>query len=669
MKTMRRIIAIALFGILILAVSVSAQYPTHTIAEIQEVPIGEDSSHFEGDTVHVSGIITGGTGLYYAGAGVTYYMEMPGGGPWSGIIAYGASADEFPTLIPGDSISVNALVSEYPYPYDPPFTCNMTELLIVPGSFQFHSFGNPEPVPEVITAVILDSTGVPGVADSLAEQYEGVYVRLYEVTVDSLVIYSSTSTWVCHDTTGHSFCVREASDSISYLPTVGTHFSYVSGVIYHRFDMYSVQPRYMRDIQFPSGAPVIGNVTYSPEHPFSDDPVTISANVFDDSTVVDVRLIYRFNLGSWSTVHMTGGENNNYFFTLPALPAGWRVDFYIEAQDNGGHIRKEPSEAPFNFYSYTILQPRTMTISEAKVDVDNNFVPDLVDSAVILTGIAISNNYSDTRTDFFMEDGQAGIDVIMFVGIVNIAIGDSVKATGIISQYYGKTQLEVYSTSRLQNLGHVSLRDTLVMTCAQLGDIVGEQYEGRLVRVIGATISPDPDPWPALGVSATMTITDRTGNLALRIDRYTNIPGQDMPVDQQNIVGCLGQYTYNNPADDGYQITPRMFADFVDTVITSVDEDNNLPRATSLAQNYPNPFNPSTSISFYLAQPGNVNLAIYDILGQKVFELNQNDVAAGDHNIIWEGVNFAGKSVASGVYFYCLKSGDFSKTKQMMLLK
>jgi len=663
---MKRVIAIALFSLLILAVNVSA-YETVSIRQIQEVPIGRDSSLYEGDTVHVGGVVTGGTGLYYAGAGVSFYMEMPEGGPFSGIMSYSPNAEEIPTLIPGDSISFDCEVSEYGYPYDPPYTSNMTELFIVPGSFTFHSFGNPEPAPLEITAEPLDSTGGHRMhADSLGEQYEGVYVRIYEVTVDSVIVYTSTSTWVCHDTTGHTFCVREASDSISYLPTVGTHFASVSGVIYHRFDIYSVQPRYMRDIQFPSGAPIIGNVEYTPEHPFEDDQVTVSANVFDDVMVDDVRLFYRFNLGSWSSVHMTGDENNDYTFTLPVLPAGWRVDFYIEAEDDEGNIRKEPSEAPFNFYTYNILSPSAMTIAEAKVDADNNFVPDLVDSAAILTGIVTSINYSDTHTDFFMQDGEAGITVLDLFDLVAVSIGDSVTATGVISQYYGKTQLQVDSADRFV-IGGTGVFDTLTMTCAELGDIVGEQYEGRLVKIMNVLITADPDPWPSLGSYATMTIEDATGSLALRIDSYTDIDGQNQPEGPQNIVGCLGQYTYSTPPNDGYQITPRMFVDFED--YNSIDEDDNLPRQTSLAQNYPNPFNPSTTVSFYLAKQGDVNLAIFDVLGQKVFEVNQRGVAAGDHNIVWNGVNFAGKSVSSGVYFYRLRSGDFSETKQMMLLK
>ncbi len=665
---MNKAMVMAMLGVLVLAAFSFAQYPEVSIRDIQEVPVGEDSSHYEGDTVHVGGIVTAGTGLYYAGDGVTFYMEMAEGGPFSGVMAYNPSPDNFPTLIPGDSITVDALVSEYGYSpsYDPPWTCNMTELFIVPGTWDFHSFGNPEPEPIVVTADLIDSTGG---ADSLAEQFEGCYIRVYDVTVDSLVVYSSSATWVCHDSTGHQFMVREASDSIAYLPTVGTQFEYVNGVVYHRFDNYNLQPRYMRDIAFPSGAPIIGNIEWYPDHPFENDAVNISANVFDpDGEVNIVRLYYRLNLGSWINVRMSEGSDNDFFYNIPPLPAGTRIDFYIWADDDEGNERTEPSEAPWNFKTYVILNPREMTIAEAIVDADENFIPDMLDSAAILTGIATSYNFGSGRTDFFMQMDDAGIDVILFSDEATISIGDSVQATGVIAQYYGKNQLEVSEVDRITNFGEAEgIVDPVSVTCAQLNEGNGELYEGRVVVLSPCIITADPDPWPAGGESATMTINDGTGDLMMRIDYGTDIPGQPMPTVPQQITGCLGQYSYNNPPNDDYQLMPRMYADFQDA--GDVDDEVALPVQTALSQNYPNPFNPSTAIMFSLAEQCDVELSIYDVLGRKVYEVYQSDVAVGNHSITWHGEDSFGNSVASGVYFYRIEAGDFVDSKQMMLLK
>jgi|YelNatPaOPRAMG01_1025707.scaffolds.fasta_scaffold00247_4 hypothetical protein len=92
--------------------------------------------------------------------------------------------------------------------------------------------------------------------------------------------------------------------------------------------------------------------------------------------------------------------------------------------------------------------------------------------------------------------------------------------------------------------------------------------------------------------------------------------------------------------------------------------DNNLPATYKLSQNYPNPFNPSTTINYSLPKSGLVTLKVYNILGQVVATLvNQNQVA-GNYN-----VSFDASRLASGVYFYSIKAGNFSEVKKMMLLK
>lgn len=94
-----------------------------------------------------------------------------------------------------------------------------------------------------------------------------------------------------------------------------------------------------------------------------------------------------------------------------------------------------------------------------------------------------------------------------------------------------------------------------------------------------------------------------------------------------------------------------------------------LPKVYNLAQNYPNPFNPDTRINYDLPKDGKVNLVVYNTLGQKVRTLVDGQVEAGYRYVVWDGRDAFGVSVASGVYFYRLKAGDFTAVKRMMLLK
>ena len=95
---------------------------------------------------------------------------------------------------------------------------------------------------------------------------------------------------------------------------------------------------------------------------------------------------------------------------------------------------------------------------------------------------------------------------------------------------------------------------------------------------------------------------------------------------------------------------------------TGVEEEG--PAAFDVAQNSPNPANPTTAIGFTLAEAGNVTVDIYNVAGQKVDTLVNEFMDPGSHSVVWDG-----SDLSSGVYFYTVKSGDFSKTMKMTLLK
>ena len=103
---------------------------------------------------------------------------------------------------------------------------------------------------------------------------------------------------------------------------------------------------------------------------------------------------------------------------------------------------------------------------------------------------------------------------------------------------------------------------------------------------------------------------------------------------------------------------------------TGVDKSENVPIAYNIFQNYPNPFNPSTKIAFSVGTQCNVSLRIFDILGREITTLISGIQTAGEHTVEWNGKNSEGQSVASGMYFYQLRTNDgFISTKKMLMLK
>ena len=95
------------------------------------------------------------------------------------------------------------------------------------------------------------------------------------------------------------------------------------------------------------------------------------------------------------------------------------------------------------------------------------------------------------------------------------------------------------------------------------------------------------------------------------------------------------------------------------------------PRTFSLSQNYPNPFNPSTSIDFSISkrQEGQIDLTVYNILGQKVKMIASGNFVDGTYSVVWNGDSDNGGRVASGVYYYKLSTKAGSLTRKLVLLK
>jgi hypothetical protein len=99
------------------------------------------------------------------------------------------------------------------------------------------------------------------------------------------------------------------------------------------------------------------------------------------------------------------------------------------------------------------------------------------------------------------------------------------------------------------------------------------------------------------------------------------------------------------------------------------DPLESLPTTFTLAQNYPNPFNATTTISYWLARGGRVEISVLNVLGETVKTILDEYQGAGSHSIVWDGTDAAGAEVATGIYLYRIQLGDCHTTKKMLLLK
>jgi hypothetical protein len=113
---------------------------------------------------------------------------------------------------------------------------------------------------------------------------------------------------------------------------------------------------------------------------------------------------------------------------------------------------------------------------------------------------------------------------------------------------------------------------------------------------------------------------------------------------------------------------------FYDNVVfrfySIVDVPDNSPASgLTLRQNYPNPFNPQTRIEFALDQPGSVDISVFDLAGRRIATLQQGELAAGEHQVTWNGRTDSGGAAAAGQYRYVLKTATGQVSRSMILLK
>ena len=136
-------------------------------------------------------------------------------------------------------------------------------------------------------------------------------------------------------------------------------------------------------------------------------------------------------------------------------------------------------------------------------------------------------------------------------------------------------------------------------------------------------------------------------------------------------VNSTGGFSFNMTFSGGELSEPLNYDFTFNTADNAgIENENQIPGSpAALSQNFPNPFNPSTSIAFDLQENGHVSIEIYNLKGEKVKTLINRFIQAGDHSIIWTGDDDNGNNVSSGIYFYKMKTGRYTSTKKMSLMK
>ncbi len=263
-------------------------------------------------------------------------------------------------------------------------------------------------------------------------------------------------------------------------------------------------------------------------------------------------------------------------------------------------------------------------IAVAFKDLDSNYFPDLLDSTVTITGVVTVPLGLFSSREVYIQDNTGGVCLYSTNFPVSLTYGDSIIATGTVSQYRGKNELTDFTYQRLKQ------------GCAlpQPVDINGaiantEVNEGSLVRIKvsyfgGFLLEPTAyTAWDTLNIA-----------FKVYINAGTNIPGHLVPSDTFYLTGIKSQYTTSSVPDDGYELLPRDTADFSHLFVMPQLKTISIcqtPGADGVSSKYvdslvlvegvitgPNYSFASGSPSFYV-QDNTAGINVYNAVGDSLF--------------------------------------------------
>lgn len=636
-----------------------------------------------GDTVSIRGIVTMPTGLSYAGAGIKFILSEIGGGAWNSILSYHPDSTAYPTLYEGDVIEMSGYIGEYRTG-----PSNMTEFWIT-SPIKLVDLGQPIPNPDPVATGDLR-------LPVTAEQWGNCMVYVGDATL--INVNPAFELYEVDDGTGGVLVDDDSDSLVQYYdthpkPPLGTIADSIRGWLYHHYGSYAdstaykLEPLYMSDIAWGAGPPSVSNVTRNVGAPTSSDAVTITAKVVTNLEIADVTINYEVITGGvssgYQTAAMTFVSDEMYEGNIPAQAANCFVNYYVTATDNISQSTTAPADLSVQNYCY-VVKDGPLSIY------DIQYTPwELANSPfegynVAVTGIAtVDTSANNLYKAYSIQDAEAAWSGVFVFGVkIPLNRGDEVTVYGKVTDYnpdyhykWDNNTVILADSVKVLSSGNSANATPVPTGTLKTNTMEAEAYEGVLVEISNATlisVNPydatfDDGSGPCLLDGDFMLARDQDANTTFYVndtDGYLVAFGDTVQIGD-TIGKIRGVFTFSFGT---HKIELRNSFDF--GYVTGVNDNVKMqPLSYRLEQNFPNPFNPETRIYFEIPQSHQVKVLIYNILGQKVRSLVNDNFNAGHHIINWDGRDDYGNIVPTGVYLYRIKAGEFIACKKMLMMK
>jgi hypothetical protein len=636
-----------------------------------------------GDTLKIHGVVTMPTGLSYAGPGIKFILSEIGGGPWSSILSYHPDSTAYPTLLEGDVVEMSGYIGEYRTG-----PSNMTEFWIT-SPINIIDIGQPIPEPDMVTTGDLR-------LPVTAEQWGNCMVYVKDAPI--VDVNPAFELFALDDGTG-SVLVDDDSDSlvnfydVNPVPPLGTIADSIRGWVYHHYGSYAdstaykLEPLYMWDIKWGAGPPAIADVQRDIGIPSSSDNVKITAKIATNLTITEAKIYYQTIYGlqpeDYESVAMTNVSGDTYEGEIPAMLDGSFVNYFVVAVDDKGQSTTVPADTSIQNLCY-VVKDGELTIEDIQYTPWELATSPLEGYKVEVTGyVTVDTAANHLYGAYSIQHVEAPWNGIFAFGIAaDLQRGDEVAVYGTVTDYnpdwgFKWDNNTVILTDSFKVLSSGNPMSTVAVLTGDLTDTspVIESYEAVLVELTNPTLVSvnsydatfDDGSGPCLVDGDFMLARDQDANSTFYVndtDGYLVAFGDTLyPGD--TVENIRGIFTFSFGT---FKIELRDGNDF--GMYVGVDTNFKARLLTyRLDQNFPNPFNPETRIYFEIPQMHQVKVAIYNVLGQKVRLLTNDQFNAGHHVINWDGRDDSGNVVPTGVYVYRIKAGSFIASKKMLLMK
>lgn len=641
----KHLFSVALIMCLIGVGTASAQYTN--IDDIQVYTAGLPDSPYAGTSVTVLGVVYE-RGQYSSGS---HYIQSANG---SGISIYlsGGGADL------GDEVEVTGTVGAY-----------SGEIQLGSPSFAVLSSGNTViPTPTELSACF---------------DYE-----LVGTLVSTVGIVTSVS--------APNFFITNGSDTLQvYIDSttgidlgavnVGDEYKVTSPLITFNTTI-ELKPRFQSDLvedPFGDTVPIIADVNAANWIIGSADPLVITATISDNSAIASATLYYADSdgttQGAFTSVAMANIGGDTYEGTIPGGHSGAQVDFYVEATDDGAQTVTSPGAAPTTFMTASVGFTSLYDVNTVHPDSAYTGSP-LRDRFVTIKGIVTAGTGVATASAsrFIVQEMDknpatnsyafGGILVYEGSGTYEYFQGDEVAISGQIDEFFGLTEMIplnadagviISFSNALPEPAKVSTRELSDNTLDDGTPIMGERWESVWVKTFPSSVV-DTLGFGNYILSSTSARADSVDVDPIAVLAYAPTIGDVITME-----------TYMTYAGGQFELVPFDDAFIINTGLSAVDDTPTIMPAGGFRSVAPNPFNPATTIKFAVNRASLVQLNVYNIRGQKVRTLVQDNLSANDeYTIFFDGKDDAGQGLASGAYFARLRIGkEVVQVRQMMLVK